>query len=165
MMSRRLDMYNCRSGSAGAAVATLAKLPHLTLCELSIWAHHGSELDHLDEWEWDYRLEDAWEAAHVCVVPPLAAVPALTTLTLWGFATLPPDLRQLSGLQTLQACLSGSEQLRWGAEPLTGLSALSHLVLGGVLPGKMLHALSGWRLCRCLAPAGCSSCMTCAKLS
>jgi hypothetical protein len=136
LMSCRLHLYNCRSNSASAAVATLANLPHLSSCALAIWAHHGSELDHLEDWLWDYPLGDEREAADVCAMPPLAAVPGLTTLALWGYATLPPDLRQLSGLQTLQACLSETEQLQWGAQPLTGLSALSRLVVGGILPGE-----------------------------
>jgi hypothetical protein len=61
----------------------------------------------------------------------------MNVLTLFGQVTLPPDLRQLSQLEDLVAWVSESVpvSMGWGTEPLTGLTSLEYLALGGVLPG------------------------------
>jgi hypothetical protein len=96
-----------------------------------------------EEIGWAEGLHEDWWPNLVCMTPPLAAISGITALTLLGKATLPPDLRQLSGLQRLVACVPArSGLLAWGAEPLTGLTALSRLVVAGDMPGERLNEVS-----------------------
>lgn len=94
------------------AVATLRRLTRLTALRLC-----AGTLEYPD---WDNLAE-----ATPVQLPPLAGLTALTAIYLLLLALPPPDWRQLSSLRSLiieECCEDVGE-----AEPLTGLSSLTHL--------------------------------------
>ena len=145
-----MDLYECSTADAAAAVSMLEQLPRLRGIRLGIHAYWKTEEDYL------YPDLDDW---HAWVGPPaMAGLGALTELALAGAASLPLDWRQLSALQRLQVTVDsefgrGVEtadgdvwHFVWGDAPLTTLTALTSLRTDGgpgdygVMPGEAVPA-------------------------
>lgn len=122
-LNHRMDVYWCDAQDTVAAVAMLQHLSQLTSVSLGIHAHYGTDVELTSATE----LYPEWAP-----LPAMAAVTGLADLRLYRLAGLPPDWRQLSGLQTLKVCHSCVEQFQWGAGPLTSLTALTRLETFGM---------------------------------
>ena len=122
----------------------LAQLPRLRGVKLGIQAYEGTEED--------YNYPN--DAGYEWVEPPaMAGLAALTELALVGGTSLPPDWRQLSGLQRLRVTVGAGEgdadAFDWGSAPLTALTALTHLEVRGLMPGegRRLQLQGVWACC------------------
>ena len=123
----RLELYNCGSGHAAAAVAALSQLPAQMHYAFGMHAHYGHELNSnfpdVEEYNWLFP-------------PPMARLCGLTKLRLVGAVSLPPDWRQLSSLQRLTLINDENDWeasgFEWGGGPLTTLMALSRVEIRGV---------------------------------
>jgi hypothetical protein len=125
-------------------------LTSLRSCSLGFWVKAGCELDigidwqnHMNMDDWEYN--DPVEEEDRFQLPNLAAVPHLMGLTLFGDVDVPPSLGQLSGLSRLEMalCTEGG----WGMSCLSSLGCLTHLSIGGTLPGKLHKATNCHRRC------------------
>lgn len=111
-----LEVMECTEENAADAVDLLAELPAGAEVAMSVHSHWSGEAYH------DYPDLDAWE--HEVPLPPMGAIAAtVTSLELVGIAGLPPDWRQLTGLQTLRLLHNLLEQ-PFGVAPLTALTTL-----------------------------------------
>lgn len=98
-------------------------------------------------------------------VPPLAGLP-LRALTLQGALGLPPDWRQLAGLEELRVVSSPEYAepwiegdphscLQWGEKPAPGLTSLTRLEVKSVPPGGHREQSRGQGSVQRLSPAAC----------
>jgi hypothetical protein len=150
-----LELLNADDGDTALAVAMLQQLTRLS----SISAFRLGEEDPLQ-----------WEEIPEVQPPPLAQMSSLTKLRL-HWAQLPPDWRQLSGLQSLRIGASQPpyNMQDWGQGSLAGLSSLTRLELANLwrMPGEQ-HSHNKSAGCRAWADVHCTQhvqCQLCCAVS
>ncbi|KAI7844003.1 hypothetical protein COHA_002540 [Chlorella ohadii] len=157
---RRLTAYSCTNEDATELLAALKGLPRLRTLGLTV---HSA---------WPGMLSDALEGVsilnwdHWVHLPPMAQLAhRLTSLTLAGAVSLPPDWRHLTQLRELRifandaasAEHTGLRRAAWGSGTLSALTALTCLnmnaLYGAGIPGAA-EVASAPALAEVVVPGG-----------